>query len=266
MVEGKHLTLRLVRLACFEAWPARGEAFFFVLVKAGNGRLVSGSVEQDLGPDEFFVLDPTAARKVTATREGLVFWYFTACLEDFFPLLANHEICLLRSVIERFKAAKHLRVSDSVANQCRRLVETAPPQGGVNHRSHVLRIAAEVLAEEFNNARRQGVQSARVGDRWAAVFDELDSWEALNLSVADLARKINCSRRHLNRLFRQRFGCSRVFLRKETRLLKALSLLKDPDLTVLDVAKQCGYSHLGLFNASFKKRFGKLPGRWRRGV
>jgi hypothetical protein len=51
----------------------------------------------------------------------------------------------------------------------------------------------------------------------------------------------------------------------ELRLLKALSLLRDPGVKIIHVAEQCGFNHLGLFNACFKKRFGKTPGQWRKG-
>jgi hypothetical protein len=50
----------------------------------------------------------------------------------------------------------------------------------------------------------------------------------------------------------------------ELRLLKALSLLRDPDTKIINVAEQCGFNHLGLFNACFKKRFGNTPGHWRK--
>jgi hypothetical protein len=48
------------------------------------------------------------------------------------------------------------------------------------------------------------------------------------------------------------------------RLLKALSLLRDANAKIINVAEQCGFNHLGLFNTCFKRRFGTSPGRWRK--
>ena len=48
------------------------------------------------------------------------------------------------------------------------------------------------------------------------------------------------------------------------RLLKAVSLLRDPDAKIINIAEQCGFSHLGLFNTCFKKRLGCSPGKWRK--
>ena len=136
----------------------------------------------------------------------------------------------------------------------------------VDHRSQVLRIAAAVLSVEFKNARSQRVGFVRIEDHMMQVFEELSATELLTLSVGDMAHKFSCSRRHLNRLFHQHFGCSVASLRMEMRLLKALSLLRDPDVKIINVAEQCGFNHLGLFNACFKKRFGNTPGKWRKGA
>jgi hypothetical protein len=50
----------------------------------------------------------------------------------------------------------------------------------------------------------------------------------------------------------------------EMRLLKAVSLLRDPEAKVIGVAEACGFNHLGLFNTCFKRRFGASPGQWRK--
>jgi hypothetical protein len=46
--------------------------------------------------------------------------------------------------------------------------------------------------------------------------------------------------------------------------LKAVSLLRNPREKVINVAEQCGFNHLGLFNTCFKKRYGTSPGQWRK--
>jgi len=95
------------------------------------------------------------------------------------------------------------------------------------------------------------------------VLERLSASELLNLSVEELAHKLGFCRRHLNRLFHQYFGLSVSRLRMEMRLLKAVTLLRDPGAKVINVAEECGFNHLGLFNASFKRRFGTSPGLWR---
>jgi AraC-like DNA-binding protein len=55
-----------------------------------------------------------------------------------------------------------------------------------------------------------------------------------------------------------------VALRTEMRLLKAVSLLRNPATKIIYVARESGFNHLGLFHHCFKKRFGSSPGQWRK--
>jgi AraC-like DNA-binding protein len=263
-IKEDYLTLRLVRLRRFEAWLNEGRGFAFVLAKGGQGRYVSRVAAQSLLPRDVLVLNSAEGGKIEVAGDDLVFWRFSVCLEHLFPLFAVEEICSLQDTIENLKGPRLYPASCSLAQECHRLVSSLPPQGGVDHRSQVLTVAAAVLAEEFKNTRGKRVGIARMEDHMTQVFGELSTTELLTLSVEDMARKFHCSRRHLSRLFLQHFGRSVGSMRMEMRLLKALSLLRAPGVKIINVAEQCGFNHLGLFNTCFKKRFGKTPGLWRK--
>jgi AraC-like DNA-binding protein len=265
MLTDDYLTLRLIRLKCSEAWPNQGQGFSFVLAKGGSGQYVSDSAAQRLLPGDVLVLKAADGGKIAAANDEMIFWSFSVCFEHLFPLFSVAEICLLQNITENLKGSKLYPASSSLAQECHRLVASAPSQGNVEHRSQVLRVAAAVLSAEFKNARSQRAGFVRMEDHMLQVFRDLSIDELLTLSVGDMAHKFSCSRRHLNRLFHQHFGCSVASLRMELRLLKALSLLRNPDLKIIIVAEQCGFNHLGLFNACFKKRFGSTPGQWRKG-
>ena len=260
-----YLTLRLVRLKRGEAWPIDGQGFFFVLVKGGSGKYLPSSGAQSFLPGDVVLLNSTDGGEIAVAGDEVVFWCFSVCFEHLIPLFAVGEICLLQNTTENLKGLKLYRASSSLARECHQLVAAAPPQGDMDHRIQVLRIAAVVLAGEFKSARSQRTGFVRMEDHIMQVFEEISSSELLTLSVGDLAHKFSCSRRHLNRLFHQHFGCSVAALRMEMRLLKALSLLRDPGVKIINVAGQCGFNHLGLFNACFKKRFGNTPSQWRKG-
>jgi AraC-like DNA-binding protein len=261
-----YLTLRLIRLKRIEEWANKGQGFTFILAKGGSGKYLSGSTAQNLLPGDVFLLNSTGGGKIAVTSDEMVFWCFSACFEHLFPLFASGEICLLQNTTENLKGPKLYAASSSLARECNRLVASAPPQGNVEHRSQMLRVAAAVLSVEFKNARTRRTGYVRPEDHMIQVFEELSPSELLTLSVGEMADKFSCSRRHLNRLFHQHFGCSVASLRMEIRLLKALSLLRNPDVKIINVAEQCGFNHLGLFNACFKRRFGNTPGQWRKGA
>jgi AraC-like DNA-binding protein len=259
------LNLRLIRLKSPEEWIHKGEELAFVFPKGGVGNCVSGPVTHRLASGDVLVLDATSGGKLSVPdRREMVFWYFSLRLEHLFPLFASNEICLLQNVTDGFKGAKLYPAASALAQECHRLLAESPAQFDLNHRSHLLRVIAAILTLEFNTAKAQRVGFVRAGDHMIQVFEKLSTVELLSLPVCELANKFGCSRRHLGRLFHQYFGVSVAALKMELRLLKAVSLLRNPDAKVIRVAEDCGFNHLGLFNTCFKRRFGVSPGAWRK--
>ena len=191
------------------------------------------------------------------------FWFFSIQLEPLFPLFSPQEACQLRNLADSFKTARFYAASDSLAIESHRLAKEVPEQFNFNHRSQLLRISAAVFSLELELSRRQRKDLMRLDEHVTQVFDKLSVAEIMNMSSNELAGKFNCSRRHLNRLFHQQFGFSVASLRMEMRLLKAASLLRDPNAKILNVAEESGFKHLGMFNTFFKRRFGSNPSHWR---
>jgi AraC-like DNA-binding protein len=264
MVIQDHLNLRLVRLKSPDEWANTGEGLVLVFPKGGVGSY-RGSLTQRLTAGDVLVLNGTVGGKLSAPdKSEFLFWCFSLSLEHLFPLFSADEISLLQTVSDTFKNPKLYPASSGLALECHRLLQEVPPQFNLDHRSQLLRVAAAILTVEFKTARPRRAGFVRIEDHMLQVFEKLSSNELLNLSVGDLAVKFGCSRRHLNRLFHHYFGLSVAALRMEMRLLKAVSLLRDPDVKIINVAEACGFNHLGLFNTCFKRRFGASPGRWRK--
>ena len=265
MLAEDHLTLRLVRLKPTEEWLNKGVGLSFVFPKGGAGKCLCGALNQRLAPGDVLVVDGAVGGKLCAADRGeMAFACFSVSLEHLFPLFASNEICLLQGLTEDFKRAKLYPASSPLAMECHRLLGEVPPQFSLDHRSQCLRVAAAILTVEFKNVHSQRVGFIRPEDHMIQVFEKLSAADLVGLSVPELAGKFGCSRRHLNRLFHQHFGVSVAALRMEMRLLKAVALLRDPDAKVINVAEECGFNHLGLFNTCFKRRFGTSPGQWRK--
>jgi AraC-like DNA-binding protein len=265
MLTQDYLMLRLVRLKSAEESEIKGDGLIFIFPKGGAGRYVLGAGVHHLLPGDVFVANGSAKGKVTVSNKSeMAFWSFALNLEHLFPLFATNEISLIQDVAERFKTPRTYPSSSALARECHRLISEVPPQFNLDHRSQLLRAAAAVLTVEFQTARPQRVGFVRAEEHMIQVFERLSSAELLSSSVGELAEKFGCSRRHLNRLFHQHFGVSVAALRMEMRLIKAVSLLRDPNAKVIRVAEECGFNHLGLFNTCFKRRFGTSPGQWRK--
>ncbi len=240
---------------------------WFVFPNGGAGKYLSQGVAQRLLPGDVLVLNGTPEGEgalCADERSQLVFWFFAVNLEHLFPLFAGNEICLLQNVTEGFKGTKVYGASSPLAGECHRLLAAVPPQFNLDHRSQLLRVVAAILSVEFKSAQRYRVGFVGGEEHMVQVFEKLSANELLSSSVGELAARFGCSRRHLNRLFHQHFGLSVAAMKMEMRLLKAVSLLRDPNTKVINVAEQSGFNHLGLFNTCFKRRFGASPGQWRK--
>jgi AraC-like DNA-binding protein len=268
MLGDDHFKLRLVRLQPSELWinPSQNEdEFTFVFLKGGIAKYVFPNATQRLVPGNILVLSKHSIGRLYADEKSeCVFATFSLLFEHLFPLFASNEIGLLHNVMANFKAGKIFMPGSSVAAECQPILEIAYTQSRLQQRSQLLRIVAAILSDEFKTVHSQRSGLGWAEDHMIQVFEKLSSAELLKLSVDELAAKFSCSRRHLNRLFHQHFGLSITALRMEIRLLKAVSLLRNPREKVINVAEQCGFNHLGLFNTCFKRRYGTSPGQWRK--
>jgi AraC-like DNA-binding protein len=265
MLTHDYLALCLSRHKRSDEWTSPGNGLSFAFPSNGKGSYVSGSVVHKFGPGDVLVFSNANGGKLCVEDgEEVILRCFSVRLDHLFPLFANHEVYMLQDLQSRFSDSRVYAASTPLAAQCHRLVDCTPPLFNLVHRSHLLRIAAAILSMELaaTPAAKSGYVSTE--EHMDGVFEQLSTEEILGLSIDDLARKFHCSRRHLNRLFHQRFGLSVSTLRMELRLLKAASLLRDAEAKVINVAEQCGFNHLGLFNTCFKRRFGASPGQWRK--
>jgi|SRR5579864_104504 len=82
-------------------------------------------------------------------------------------------------------------------------------------------------------------------------------------SVQELAREVNLSPAHLQRLYKQETGADISTLLYERRLLRAADLLSTTSMGVKEVAYEVGYGHHSSFVRAFERRFGQPPSRYR---
>ena len=258
-----HLNLQSVCLHPRGEWRCQGRGLFFIIVRDGTGACISGAVSRRISSGDILVQDGTAGCKLSAADNCLVIACFSVGLEQLVPLFVINEIARLRSLPGAFKTLKLYRAGSALARKCHQLLKTIPPQFNLDHRSQLLRVAAVALATEVASARTGPAENE---GNTSGILENVSAAELLNSPVGGLARKYGCSRRHLNRLFHQRFGVSAAALKMEMRLLKATSLLQNPDTKIIRVAEECGFNQLGIFNIRFKKRFGSSPGQWRKMV
>jgi AraC-like DNA-binding protein len=260
---GDYFSWRVVRLKSTHEWTQRGEGLSFIFPRSGVGKYNSREASRSLAPGDVLVMSTSAQHSLAApANRELEFGYFCLCPEDLFPLFTAHELGLLHSIFNSLVPRKWYPAVSQLATECHRLLKEISPHFDVEHRAQLLKVAAHLLSAEFKIVC--GAKPELGANRHIAkVLGKISVNELIRVSVEELARRFSCSRRHLNRLFRKYYGHSVNSLKMEIRLIKAVSLLRQPDAKIINVAEQCGFNHLGLFNQYFKRRFGTSPGHWR---
>ncbi|MCC9607904.1 helix-turn-helix domain-containing protein [Blastopirellula sp. JC732] len=83
-------------------------------------------------------------------------------------------------------------------------------------------------------------------------------------NVAALAERLQISERQLRRLFQQELGASPIAVAQTRRILLALQLLQQTDLSMIDVALASGFQSVRRFNEAFQAMYDRPPRELRR--
>lgn len=83
-------------------------------------------------------------------------------------------------------------------------------------------------------------------------------------TVSFLANKVNMSARQLENGFKTIYGKTVYKVLTDERMNKAITLLRDSDLPISEIAQRVGYKNSGTFYNTFKRNFGYAPMRLRK--
>ncbi len=87
-----------------------------------------------------------------------------------------------------------------------------------------------------------------------------------DISIQDIADKLNISRHHLCRVFKETTANTLLNYITEVRMNKAKELLAEGKLTVNDIAKEIGFNNTTYFNKKFKQNFGITPTQYQSNI
>ncbi|MCR5684245.1 MAG: AraC family transcriptional regulator [Lachnospiraceae bacterium] len=85
-----------------------------------------------------------------------------------------------------------------------------------------------------------------------------------DISIEELADKVELNRTTLQRVFKQMYGVTIFEYRTQVRMQEAKNLLIENELSITEIAGICGYSNASKFSAAFKKLFGVTPTEWKK--
>ena len=84
------------------------------------------------------------------------------------------------------------------------------------------------------------------------------------ISIEELAGKVNLNRTTLQKVFKEMYGLTINEYRTKARLQLAKNLLASTELSITEIAGRSGYANASKFTEVFKKNEGLLPKDWRK--
>lgn len=133
--------------------------------------------------------------------------------------------------------------------------------------SHGQEVAGKAAAQILHGRVRAPVESQasaaiRMGTRnrhllkvIALMENSLDDF----LSIEHIVKTAGCSRRQLERIFKENVGASPMRYYRNLRLDRARQLLSETEMSSLEVAIACGFGDTSSFSEAFTRRFGVTP-------
>jgi len=109
-------------------------------------------------------------------------------------------------------------------------------------------------------AHQGGLPAARL----KRVLEYIDANLGQNIALSELASVVNMSLYYFAVLFRQSMGVSPHRYVLNQRVERAKGLLRDPELSVLDVSISVGFEHPNNFARAFRRVIGVSPTQFRR--
>lgn len=84
-----------------------------------------------------------------------------------------------------------------------------------------------------------------------------------SITLGDLARKYHYSERHVTRMLKEHTGLGFKELVTKMRMLRSIELLKNPHLSLAQVAEQVGYTDTASFSKKFREEYHMSPNDYR---
>lgn len=258
-----HLVLREHGLAPKGEWMPRFAGVTILQVRLGTGYYLKSQLNQELPVGTVLMLGESVAGTIRASQIGeFSLSYFNLIPSRLGGLMTWGEQRALDQILAgRESSLKIFPPPSPLADRMEELC-TMANRRGLASRLKMLQLVADVF--DLDSVLEPPLADASdAAQRLEMFLNQTPISDLLEMNFSEIAQMTNCTSRHLSRLFQKLVGMSFNDKRAELRLARALDLLSNSNLKVVDVALESGFKSLSQFNQVFARRFGVSPGRWR---
>ncbi|WP_237067469.1 GlxA family transcriptional regulator [Microbulbifer guangxiensis] len=188
-------------------------------------------------------------------QKAIVHWESSSGFQESFPTI---QVVPERFMIEEghIAAAGGLSSLDMMINIIR-----------ASHGHQLANAVAEQFTYNFvqsaDDAQRMSLRGRLMttNKRLIKAAEIMEKHLASPLTIQQIAEKIKTSTRELERLFKREVGTPPKRYYRRLRLERARQLLRQTDMTVLDIAISCGFQSAAYFSSAYREDFGISPSR-----
>ncbi|WP_172253308.1 AraC family transcriptional regulator [Saccharibacillus deserti] len=238
--------------------PGLRDAFILHYIQSGRGLFRSEGREYPLGPGQGFLILPDTLVHYEADPEdpwvyvwvGLRGLQVRALLERA-GLTAGSPVYTAadRPPFERFYAGL--------------LEAREQPGGDLLAQAEVYRLLAALVGAAPPTAVRPGAPPRAREAHLSRAAAVIENGYSRKLGAEDIARAVGLDRTYLSSLFKDAYGVPLQTFLLQYRMRRARELLRNPSLSVSDVARSVGYPDPFLFSKMFKRVCGVSPSAYR---
>jgi AraC-like DNA-binding protein len=126
-----------------------------------------------------------------------------------------------------------------------------------------LKLFLKILALDLKNEPRSVKLPIPSAETNSQIVDFIQKHYREKITLAEIAKTVSYSARHLNRLFRDDLLITVYEYLRLYRIFMASIMLSKDKMKITDIAYDCGYESLSVFYRDFNKYFGVTPKAFR---
>ncbi|EKQ68003.1 DNA-binding domain-containing protein, AraC-type [Leptolyngbyaceae cyanobacterium JSC-12] len=162
-----------------------------------------------------------------------------------------------------------LQRSDALIHSLCLALRTALTDDGLNSCFYAesLTVALSAHLLRHYTTRKHHIQEYSGGlpkNKLQQVIDYINEHLGEDLSLATIATNLEMSQYYFWHLFKQSIGMTPHKYLIQQRVERAKELLKQPKITITEIALECGFTHQSHFAKQFKRLTGITPGQFRK--
>jgi len=260
-----HLVINHITLPPASEWAPQIRGWAWILPLKGICYWQQPAETKELLAGSVLVVGGAFPGVIRSSRLGeTLLAYFFVEPENLAGLLSLTEQARLQRAAARKPApVRLLGPEDPVAGRYKALCQTTASDALL--RLQLIQMFLELMDSELrDDSAERAIDTTDARARLRVLLKQMAAAQLLDLSLTDLLPRVQCSLRHLSRLFREETGMSFREKQIELRLTRACHLLATTSDRVIDIALASGFQSGSFFNLAFKDRFGVSPGHWRR--